>query len=116
MVLIPAGIFSMGCEENSFIDAKPIHKVKINSFWLDKNLVTNQQFAEFVHDTGYITIAERKPEAKDFPGAPPENLVSGALVFTAPKQSVSLRSHYQMVALCTERQLETSKRPGKQYK
>lgn len=95
MVWIPPGTFSMGCEEASFIDAKPIHKVHIDGFWLDKTLVTNQQFAEFVRATNYITIAERKPQAKDFPGAPPENLVPGALVFTAPSHPVSLHSHYQ---------------------
>ena len=95
MVLIPAGTFWMGCEEPSFIDARPLHQVKINRFWLDKTLVTNEQFARFVHATGYKTVAERKPDAKDFPGAPPENLVPGALVFTPPSQPVSLHSHYQ---------------------
>lgn len=95
MAWVPAGIFWMGCKEPSFIDARPIHKVHINGFWLDRTLVTNKQFARFVHATGYITIAERKPQAKDFPGAPPENLVPGALVFTMPSYSVSLANHYQ---------------------
>jgi len=95
MVLIPEGTFWMGCEEKSFIDAKPFHKVHIDNFWLDKTAVTNEQFAKFVKATGYTTVAEQKPDAKDFPGAPPENLVAGALVFVAPDHPVPLNSHYQ---------------------
>ncbi|PWT99571.1 MAG: sulfatase-modifying factor protein [Candidatus Melainabacteria bacterium] len=95
MVWIPAGTFWMGCEEDSFIDVQPIHQVHVDGFWLDRTLVTNEQFAKFVHVTGYKTVAERKPDAKDFPGAPAENLVPGALVFTPPSQPVSLHSHYQ---------------------
>ncbi len=39
-------------------------------------------------------MAERKPDAKDFPDAPIENLVHGSLVFTPPPKPVSKRSHY----------------------
>ena len=35
------------------------------------------QFAAFVADTGYVTVAERPLDPADFPGAPPENLVPG---------------------------------------
>jgi formylglycine-generating enzyme len=61
---------------------------------MDKTAVTNEEFARFVQSTGYKTVAERKPEAKDFPDAPPENLVAGALVFTPPSHPVSKVSHY----------------------
>ncbi len=95
MIFIPSGTFWMGCEEGSFIDTKPVHQVRIDGFWLDKKLITNEQFAEFVNATDYLTVAERKPQAKDFPGAPTKNLVPGSLVFTPPTYAVSLRSHYQ---------------------
>jgi formylglycine-generating enzyme required for sulfatase activity len=95
MVWIPPGTFWMGCDEPSFKDARPWHQVHVNGFWFDKTLVTNEQFAQFVRATGYKTIAEQKPKAEDFPGAPPENLVPGALVFTPPPHPVSLDSHYQ---------------------
>jgi formylglycine-generating enzyme len=95
MIRISAGTFSMGCDIADFIDTRPIHQVHINTFWLDKTLVTNKQFARFVLATHYVTIAERKPLAKDFPGAPAKNLVPGALVFTPPKQPVSLDSYEQ---------------------
>jgi hypothetical protein len=32
--------------------------------------VRNEQFAQFVDGTGYVTVAERTPRAEDFPGAP----------------------------------------------
>ncbi len=95
MVRIPGGSFFMGCDDPSFPDAQPIHKVHISSFWLDKTDITNEQFAQFVNATGYVTIAEKKPKQEDFPDAPPENLVSGSLVFVAPKHKVNLNNHYQ---------------------
>jgi formylglycine-generating enzyme required for sulfatase activity len=37
-----------------------------------------------VRATHYVTVAERKPDAKDFPGVPAENLVPGSIVFAPP--------------------------------
>jgi formylglycine-generating enzyme required for sulfatase activity len=62
----------------------------VDGFWMDKTDVTNGQFEKFVRATGYITVAERKPQAKDFPGVPPEKLVPGSLVFTPPRNPVPL--------------------------
>ncbi len=59
------------------VDSRPIHRVYVDGFWMDTTEVTNDQFAAFVKATGYVTVAERKPRAEDFPGAPPENLVAG---------------------------------------
>jgi formylglycine-generating enzyme required for sulfatase activity len=89
MVWIPGGAFWMGADDPSMSDARPVHQVILDSFWMDRTEVTNRQFAEFVAATGYITVAERIPDAKDFPGAPPENLVPGSLVFTPPAGEVS---------------------------
>ncbi|HEY9681400.1 MAG TPA: formylglycine-generating enzyme family protein [Oculatellaceae cyanobacterium] len=94
MVRVNGGTFWMGCQNHLFPDADPAHRVKLNSFWMDKTPVTNDEFSQFVKATGYVTVAEKKPDAKDFPGAPPENLVAGALVFTSPTAPVSKRSHY----------------------
>ena len=76
-------------------DSRPIHRVRVNGFWMDKTEVTNRQFAAFVKATGYVTIAERTPTAEDFPGAPPENLVAGSVVFTPPDHAVPLDSHFR---------------------
>jgi sulfatase modifying factor 1 len=100
MVWIPGGEFSMGCADprgipfgggDAMADARPVHRVRVRGFWMDAHEVTNEEFAEFVAATGYVTVAERKPRAEDFPGAPPENLVPGSIVFTPPNGSVPLR-------------------------
>jgi formylglycine-generating enzyme required for sulfatase activity len=76
-------------------DARPIHRVYVDGFWMDRTEVTNAAFARFVRDTGYVTVAERTPRAEDFPGAPPENLVAGSAVFVPPPQPVPLDSPYR---------------------
>ena len=43
--------------------------------------MTNAQFAAFVDDTGYVTVAEQPPDPALYPGAAPQDLVPGALVF-----------------------------------
>ena len=104
MVLIPGGEFSMGCADprelphggpDPMADARPIHRVRVDGFWMDRVEVTNRQFAEFVKATGYVTVAERTPTAAEFPGAPAENLVAGSVVFTPPAQPVPLDNHYR---------------------
>ena len=62
-------------------DAEPIHRVRVDGFWMDETAVTNEQFAKFVHATEYVTIAERTPTKEEFPDAPEENLVAGGVVF-----------------------------------
>ena len=76
-------------------DSRPVHRVYVDGFWMDQTEVTNQQFAAFVNATGYVTVAERVPRAEDFPGAPPENLVAGSVVFWPPDHDVSLDNHFQ---------------------
>lgn len=104
MAWIPGGEFSMGAKNMGEMnavgmqathDSRPIHRVYVDGFFMDKTDVTNQQFAEFVKATGYVTVAERKPDAKDFPGAPPENLVAGSVVFAPPDHPVPLNDHFQ---------------------
>jgi sulfatase modifying factor 1 len=99
MSWIPGGEFSMGAKDPAALpeggheameDARPIHRVYVDGFWMDKTDVTNAQFEKFVNATGYVTVAERKPLAKDFPGVPAEKLVAGSLVFTPPPNPVSL--------------------------
>ncbi len=77
------------------LDSRPVHRVYIDGFYMDKTDVTNAEFARFVKATGYITVAERKPRAEDYPGAPPENLVAGSVVFAAPDHPVPLDNYFQ---------------------
>jgi formylglycine-generating enzyme required for sulfatase activity len=89
LVWIAGGTFAMGAA-NGAPDERPVHSVTVNGFWISRYEVTNDEFAEFVKATGYVTTAERKPDPKDFPGVPEENLVAGALVFTPPPGNVPL--------------------------
>lgn len=89
MVWIPGGVFKMG--SGTIPDATPVHSVTLDGFWMDKTTVTNAQFTKFIAATHYVTVAERKPDARDFPGVPAVDLVAGSLVFTPPVAPVSLR-------------------------
>jgi formylglycine-generating enzyme len=93
MVRIAGGEFWMGSEE--WPDARPVHRVHVRAFWMDRTEVTNEQFLAFVNATGYVTIAEQRPDPRDFPGAKPEDLVPGSAVFTPPATPVSLTDHYR---------------------
>lgn len=81
MVWISGGEFAMGAIDppatdvgmQAAADTRPIHRVYVDGFWMDETDVTNEEFAEFVKATGYVTIAERKPRSEDFPDAPPES-------------------------------------------
>jgi sulfatase modifying factor 1 len=94
MVLIPGGKFMMGSPKGQ-TDERPQHEVTVDGFWLDKTEVTNEEFEKFASATGYKTIAERKPDPKDFPGVPLENLVAGSIVFTPPPgDDIPLENHF----------------------
>lgn len=80
----------MGLDDPAFPDAGPVHRVSVDGFWMDAAEVTNAEFAAFVRATGYVTMAERTPDAADFPGVPPSALVAGSIVFTPPPSAVRL--------------------------
>ena len=80
----------MGSDDPEFPDAKPVHKVIVNSFWMDEHEVTNAEFAKFVKATGYVTVAERPLDPKDYPGVSPDKLVIGSAVFSPPTKDVLL--------------------------
>lgn len=94
MVWIPGGEFSMGASNpvgldhggpDDMYDARPIHRVRVDGFFMDVTEVTNAQFAEFVKATGYITVAEQVPTKEEFPGVAAENLIAGSVVFKSCK-------------------------------
>lgn len=86
-ILIPSGTLEMGSDDY-FPEERPMRHVDVTAFWIDATEVTNEQFAEFVADTGYVTLAERRLNAIDHPGLPEEMLQPGSAVFSPP---VSLR-------------------------
>ena len=90
MAWIPAGRFWMGT--NHMEDAQPVHQVEVKGFWIDQTDVTNEEFARFVQATGYVTIAERPLDPKEFPTLAPEDLAPGSVVFTPPPGPISLEN------------------------
>jgi formylglycine-generating enzyme required for sulfatase activity len=90
MVWIDGGEFRMGSDRH-YPEEAPAHRVHVDRFFIDPYPVTNRQFAAFVAATGYRTVAERRPNPDDYPGALPHMLVPGALVFHKTRGPVDLR-------------------------
>jgi formylglycine-generating enzyme required for sulfatase activity len=90
MVWIPGGTFRMGSDKH-YPEERPVHPVTVDGFWMDCMPVTNERFARFVEATGYVTFAEITPKAEDYPGALPDQLFAGSLVFVKPDGPVDLR-------------------------
>ena len=67
--------------DHHYQEEKPVHRVNVDGFWIDKTPVTNAEFARFVKATGHVTFAEIPPDPKDYPGALPHMLYAGSLVF-----------------------------------
>src|SRR5262245_54281068 len=94
MIAIPDGTFRMG-SDNHYPEEAPAHRVTVEAFWIDRIPVTNRQFKEFVRATGHVTFAEIPPDPKDYPGALPQMIRAGSLVFTPPPHPVDLRDWSQ---------------------
>jgi formylglycine-generating enzyme len=92
MQWIPGGAFRMGSDD-FYPEEGPVHEVAVDGFWMDRHVVTNEHFARFVDATGYVTVAERELNPADYPGAPKENLVPGALVFHTTRGPVDLTDY-----------------------
>jgi len=89
MARVPGGTFRMGSDRH-YPEEAPVHHVTVSPFWIDRTLVTNRQFHQFVRATGYTTVADIAPYPKDYPGALPHMLKPGSLVFTPPRHPVDL--------------------------
>ena len=70
----------MGSDKH-YPEERPVHRVTVDGFWMDRAPVTNERFARFVEATGHVTFAEIPPRAEDYPGALPDKLFAGSLVF-----------------------------------
>jgi len=87
-VWVPAGTLRMGSEMEP--EERPIRNVDVAGFWIDATEVTNDQFADFVRETNYVTVAERPLDPADYPGMPAHMLQPGSAVFTPPTQVQNL--------------------------
>lgn len=89
LVEIPGGSFRMG-STSFYPEEAPIHTVTVGSFAIERHPVTNAQFAEFVTETGYLTVAERPLDPALYPGVAPADLLPGALIFRGTPGPVNL--------------------------
>ncbi|MFE2550145.1 formylglycine-generating enzyme family protein [Streptomyces sp. NPDC059355] len=89
MVWIPGGSFPMG-SDGFYPEERPVHPVTVDAMWMDEHPVTVAAFRRFVKSTGYVTVAERPLDPADYPGADPDGLVPGALVFRMTAGPVDL--------------------------
>ena len=91
MLYVPGGTFRMGSDKH-YPEEAPVHRVTVDGFWMDRTPVTNRQFKEFIRATGHVSCAEIPPDARDYPGALPQMLYAGSLVFKPPLRSVDRRN------------------------
>lgn len=103
MAWVPPGEFLMGSDSGlAQPNEKPAHRVRVKGFWMDLTHVTNDQFARFVEETGYVTTAERKPDWETIrvqlppgtPRPPDDALVPGAMVFVGTEGPTSLVAYW----------------------
>jgi len=92
MAWIPGGTFLMGSED-FFPEERPVHRVEVDGFWMDRHPVTVAEFRRFVKATDYVTVAERPLDPTMYPEAYPELLVPGALVFQPTAGPVDLSDY-----------------------
>jgi formylglycine-generating enzyme len=89
MAWVPGGQYGIGSAE-FYPEERPVRQVELDGFWIDTRPVTNAEFRRFVKATGHVTLAERAPDAADYPDADPALLVPGSLVFRKPERRVAL--------------------------
>lgn len=92
MVEIEGGTFAMG-SERFYAEERPVHRVSVDRFRIDRDPVTVHEFGRFVDETGYETVAERPLDPSDYPGADPSLLVPGSLVFKGTSGPVPLHDY-----------------------
>ena len=87
---VPGGEFAMG-SDRFYPEEGPVRRVAVDGLWMDEGPVTVAEFARFVDATGHVTEAEIAPDPADYPGADPDLLVPGSLVFRPSEGPVDLR-------------------------
>jgi formylglycine-generating enzyme len=90
MVAVPGGEFLMGSAD-FYPEERPVRRVEVDGFWMDDHPVTVAEFRRFVKATGYVTVAQRPLDPAQYPGADPDLLRPGSLVFFQPDRPVDLR-------------------------
>ena len=67
LVELPSGSFRMG-STRFYPEEAPEHTATVGPFAIERHPVTNAQYAEFVAETGYVTVAELPLDPALYPG------------------------------------------------
>jgi len=94
LIELPGGVFEMGSTA-FYPEETPTHTATVGALAFERHPVTNAQYARFVDDTGYVTVAERPLDPEAYPGVAEADLVPGALVFRPTPGPVDLRDWRQ---------------------
>ncbi|WP_051605644.1 formylglycine-generating enzyme family protein [Polaribacter sp. Hel_I_88] len=105
MIWVEGKTFLQGAKETdtyAMPREKPAHKVTVDGFFMDVTEVTNKQFAKFVDETKYITVAERKIDWEEMKSQVPEGtlkphdsiLQPGSLIFNKNVNAVVNMNNY----------------------
>jgi sulfatase modifying factor 1 len=89
MVSLPGGEFLMG-SESFYPEERPIRRMAVEAFSIDRYQVTNDDFRAFVDATGYVTVAERPLDLSGVPGAAVQTYPAGSMVFQPTSGRVDL--------------------------
>jgi formylglycine-generating enzyme required for sulfatase activity len=73
---IPRGTFRWESDKH-YPEERPVHRVSVDGFWMDRSPVTNERFARFVEATGSKTLAEIVPKVEDYRCGSPTKLFAG---------------------------------------
>ena len=91
MIWVPPKTYRMGSDDH-YPEERPVHRVFVDGFWIDRYPVTNERFARFVEATRHTTFAEIPPDPAQYPNALPHMLYAGSLVFVQPSGPVDRRN------------------------
>ena len=86
LVDLPGGVFTMGSTEQTYPDdlESPPRETTVGAFRIGARAVTNDEFAAFAADTGYLSTAEREGWSFVFAGLLPDGFPPTRAVVAAP--------------------------------
>jgi len=117
MVWIPGGEFSMGGVNpvgmgdgghEKMQDARPVHRVEVDGFFMDAHEVTNEEFEKFVKATGYVTVAEKKTNQRRISYSTGRKPGRGFSRIHASRTGSFARQYVPVVELCEGGRLASS--------
>ena len=116
MVWIPGGTFRMGSDR--LLPRRAARARGAGGRLLDRPPPGHQRAVCALRrpPPGYVTVAEQPPDPALYPGAPPENLVAGSMVFTPTSGPVDLKQLRELVGLDPGSELAPSPRTGKLHR